>query len=131
MSQQNVEVVRAGIEAWNAGDMDAVREVYHPDVIVRPPRDWPEAGPFIGRDAVMRQNVQLRETFDTDVVEPLSSFIDAADRVALRQIWRGAGHGPDASMEITAFYTVREGRVFCVEYFWDHANALATMGLEG
>ena len=129
MSEENVEIVRAGIEAWNAGDMDAVREVYDPDVIVRPPRDWPEAGPFIGRDAVMRQNVQLREAFDTDVIEPVS-FIDAADRVAIRHIWRGAGHGPDASLEITAVYTVREGRIFYVEYFWDHTKALATMGLE-
>jgi ketosteroid isomerase-like protein len=77
----------------------------------------------------MRQNVQLREVFDTDVIE-LVSFIDAADRVALRHIWRGAGHGPDANVEITAVYTVREGRIFHVEYFWDHTKALATMGLE-
>ena len=25
MSQENVEVVRAGFEAWNRGDMDALR----------------------------------------------------------------------------------------------------------
>jgi hypothetical protein len=28
MSQENVEVVRAGNQAWNAGDMDAFLEAY-------------------------------------------------------------------------------------------------------
>jgi hypothetical protein len=32
MSQENVEVVSAGTAAWNAGDMDAFRELYDPDV---------------------------------------------------------------------------------------------------
>jgi triphosphoribosyl-dephospho-CoA synthetase len=34
MSQENVEIVRAAFEAWNAGNMDAVRELHDPDVIV-------------------------------------------------------------------------------------------------
>jgi hypothetical protein len=33
MSQENVEIVRAGIEAFIAGDMDAVRETLDPDAI--------------------------------------------------------------------------------------------------
>ena len=36
MSQENVEIVRAMFEAWNAGDMDAFREMYDPDAIMRP-----------------------------------------------------------------------------------------------
>ena len=42
MSQENVEIVRAGFEAWNAGDMDGLREVFDPDVIARMPEGWPE-----------------------------------------------------------------------------------------
>jgi predicted lipid-binding transport protein (Tim44 family) len=38
MSQENVEIVRASFEAWNAGDMDALRELHDPDVILRTPR---------------------------------------------------------------------------------------------
>src|SRR5881396_806615 len=47
MSQENVELSQAWNEAWNAGDMDAVRELYDPDVVVRPMKDWPEPGPFL------------------------------------------------------------------------------------
>ena len=35
MSQQNVEVVKAAFEAWNAGDMDALRDLCDPDVLSR------------------------------------------------------------------------------------------------
>ena len=131
MSQENVEVVRAGFDAWNAGNMDAVRELHDPDVIVRYPEGWPEPGPFVGREAVMRQLEQLRETWDADALELISDFIHAADRVAVRLIWRGVGQGPESNMEMTGVYTVRKGRIFGIELFWDHAEALETMGLSG
>jgi ketosteroid isomerase-like protein len=126
-----VEIVRAGFEAWNAGDMDALRESFDPGIIWRPPEGWPEPGPFAGREAVMHQLEQLRETWDADALELISDFIHAADRVAVRLIWRGVGHGPESNMEMTGVYTVRKGRIFGIELFWGHAEALETMGLSG
>jgi ketosteroid isomerase-like protein len=38
MSQENVEIVQAAFAAWNVGDMDALRELYDPDAILRMPR---------------------------------------------------------------------------------------------
>src|SRR2546429_3899225 len=129
MSQENVEVVRAGFEAWNVGDMKAIRELHDPDVILRMPEGWPEPGPYVGREAVMRQFEQMRETWDADALEPISDFIAAADRVVLRFIWRGAGYGPEANLELTAVLTVRKGRIVYQEFFWDHAEALKAVGL--
>ena len=128
MSQENVEIVKAVLAAWNAGVMDAFRDLYDPDVIVRALEGWPEPGPFVGREAVMRWLGQLRETWDADTAEPIS-FIDAADRVVVRQAWRGAGHGPDMNMEMTNVFMVRVGRIVYQEFFWDHAEALETLGL--
>ena len=129
MSQENVEVVRAGVEAWNAGDMDAVREMHDPDVIVRTVEDWPEPGPYVGREAVMRSFEQLRDTWNANTMEATSDFIDAADRVVVRFIWRGAGHGPQLNLEMTDVITVRRGRIRGHEYFWEHAAALEAVGL--
>jgi ketosteroid isomerase-like protein len=130
MSQENVEVVKAGFEAWNAGDMDALRELYDPNVIIlRQAEGWPEPGPEVGREAVMRQWEQQRDTWDADAVEPISDFIAAGDRVVVRYIWRGAGHGPEANFEATGVFTVRKGRIVYQEFFWDHAEALETLGL--
>ena len=128
MSQENVEIVRRFFEAWNAGNMDALRELHHPDAVLRPPEDWPESEPLVGREAVMRGYDQLRETWDDNALELISDFIDAGDRVAVRYIWRGAGHGPEANFEITLVFTVRKGRILFLEYFWDNSEALETLG---
>jgi uncharacterized protein len=129
MSQENVEVVRRGLAAWNAGDMETFRELNAPDVIVRTLEEWPEPGPHVGRETVMRFFDQLRQTWDADTVEWVGEPIAAADRVVIRIIWHGTGHGPQAKMEMTCIYTVRKGRIRGWEYFWDHAQALEALGL--
>jgi len=96
MSQENVEVVQAALAAWNTGDMDSVRALLDPDAILRPPEGWPEPGPYVGREAVMREWEQVRDTWNADAVEPISDFIESANRVVVRFIWHGAGRGPDA-----------------------------------
>jgi len=129
MSQENVKVARALFEAWNAGDMSAAGEMFDHDVMWRPAEGWPEPGPFVGREAVMRFMGQLRDTWDADALQPIGDFIDAADHVFVRFAWRGVGHGPESNMEFTGVLTVRRNRIVFVEFFWDHAEALETLGL--
>jgi ketosteroid isomerase-like protein len=128
MSRENVEVVQAALAAWNARNMDAVRTLLDPDAILRPPEGWPEPGPYVGQRAVMREWEQVRETWNADAVEPISDFVHAADRVAVRVIWRTAGHGPESNIELTVVWTTSKGRISLVEYFWDHAEALEAVG---
>ena len=47
----------------------------------------------------------------------------------MRYIWHGAGSALRRHLEMTSVYTVRQGRVFYVEHFWDHAEALEAAGL--
>src|SRR5438309_9866995 len=126
MSRENMEVMQAAFEAWN-GDMDAFREMHDPDVIARSPEGWPEPGPFVGREAVIRQWEQMRETWDADALKPID-FIDVGERVVVRFVWRGAGRGPELNMEMTGVYTVREGKITVFEFFWDHSEALEAAG---
>ena len=129
MSQENVEVVKAFVEAWNAADMDAVRELYDSDAVVRPPEGWPEAETLVGVEACMSQFERMRAAFDVDTVEPITDFIAVGDRVVVRIIWRGTGQGPDMNMELTNVLTLRKGKIFIIENFWDHAEALEAVGL--
>jgi ketosteroid isomerase-like protein len=50
MSAENLEIVRTYYEVWNAGDMDGVRELYDRDAVMEVAPDWPEPGPFVGRE---------------------------------------------------------------------------------
>jgi ketosteroid isomerase-like protein len=129
MSRENVEVVRTLFDTWNAGDMDAVRELYDANAIVYHLEGWPEPGPSVGREAVMRLWEGIREPWDADELILIDHSIDVGDRVAVRVSWRGTGQGPDMTMEMTAVFSVRKGRIVHHEFFWDHAEALETLGL--
>jgi hypothetical protein len=94
------------------------------------PEGWPEPGPYVGREAVMKQWEQQRETFHADYLNLISHTPDVGDRVAVRFTWSGVGSGPESSMEFTGVNTVRKGQIFAQEFFWDHAEALETLGLE-
>ena len=128
MSQENVEIVRGVLAAWNANDIDALREAHDPNTIFKPVEGWPESGPFVGREAVMAWFEQLGEAWDTDAFEP-SSFIDARDRVVVRMHWRGVFQGSKSSMELSVVYTLRKGRILYTEVFWDQAEAFEAAGL--
>ena len=41
MSQENVEAVKAAIDAWNAGDMARLRDLYNQNVVLHTVPDWP------------------------------------------------------------------------------------------
>ena len=129
MSRENVEIVRALFENWNAGDMDAYAALLAPDVILYAPEGWPEPGPFVGPEAVMRQFTQQRGSVDFDVSEPIGDFLDLGDRVLLRFAWRGKGAGPAIDMEFSGVWTIRKGKIRSFEFFWDHAEALETLGM--
>ena len=122
-------MIRAGFAAWNAGDMDAFGELLAPDVVLRLPEGWPEPGPYVGREAAMRQYAQNREVFEADWLEPITDVIDAGDRVLVRLIWHGAGQGPESALEWTTICTVRDGSIISIDYFWDHTEALEAVGL--
>jgi ketosteroid isomerase-like protein len=130
MSRQNLEIVKGVFAAWNAGDMAAYREVLDPEVILRSLQNWPEQGPWVGPDAAMRQFEHVRDTWDSDTVDPITEFVDIADQVVVRWAWHTTGgHGPDTGLELTSIYTVRRGKVVMIEFFWDHAEALEAVGL--
>lgn len=127
--QENVKHVRAVFDAWNTGNMNALRELYDPAIVVRYAEDWPEGSePTMGREAVIRQWEQQRAAFDTDTLEPIE-FVDAGDRVVVRQRWSAEGRGPDLNIEVSTVNTFRKGKMILLEFFWDHAEALEAVGL--
>jgi ketosteroid isomerase-like protein len=130
MSQENVEVARKAVAAWNAGDMEKLRDLYDPDAVMRYMlTDWPEPGPFHGREAIMRQFSWLRDTWDSDSLDVVGDLLASGDRVVVRAIWRVSGRGPPNTPKLAWVYTVREGLIVSVEFFADHAEALEAAGL--
>ncbi len=129
MSQENVEIVRAMLEAWNEQRWDDFRESHDPDAaIMRFMAGFPETGPVIGRDAVMALYEDVRPGDDATVV-PVSEFIQSGSTVVVQIRWRTAIQAQEVGMELTGVYTVRSGRIFIIEFFRGHDEALEAVGL--
>src|SRR4029450_3142037 len=69
MSEENVEIIKEALAAWNRGDMDAVMSAMSDDVILDPLAGWPEEGAeIVGVEAVMERFRAVREGFERDWV---------------------------------------------------------------
>jgi ketosteroid isomerase-like protein len=128
MSQENVELVRRGLAAYRAGDWTTLGEFYDVDVVMHHLDGWPEPGPSVGRDAVVRELKLLRDSFEVQSIE-ITDILASRDRVVARYHFQGKGSGPDAEMEFSFVFTLRDGKCINEEHFWNHAAALQAAGL--
>jgi ketosteroid isomerase-like protein len=102
MSQERVERVRAGYEAFNRGDVDSALEGFHPDV------EWsvlgilPDPEHYRGHAAVRRFWRTWQETFAGFQIE-VEELIDAGDRVVVLIAASGRGSGSGAPVRTPTF----------------------------
>jgi ketosteroid isomerase-like protein len=131
MSQENVELVRSCSEAYVAGDTDGYVEFMAEDVEVCPEASIPEAKPFRGRQELRSFLADLDQGWEGSSRAEIREVFPVGDRVVARGDWGGKGRasGIDLRSNLTAIYTIRDGRITKIEYFFDHAKALEAAGL--
>jgi ketosteroid isomerase-like protein len=132
MSEENVEVVGAYVEAYNAGG-DACLDFVAEDVEVRPDASrFTEAKPFRGREEFRRFNADIGQDWEGGAKAVIREVFPVGDdRVVCRVEWGGRGRasGIELRSNLTAICTVRDGKIAKFEYFFDHAQALEAAGL--
>jgi ketosteroid isomerase-like protein len=139
MSEENVEIVRHGFDAFNAfmrgeGAEKALAAFVDPEFEYDWPaeREWPE--PDHSRRGVPLAFAFIRRVQSTliDVVwEPLE-FIGAPDNrvlVEVRQSGRERESGVPIEVQLFQVVTLRDGRVRKLEFFRHRADALEAAGL--
>jgi ketosteroid isomerase-like protein len=47
MSEEQLEMVRETVRLLNAGDLDGLRQLLHPEIAMWGPTGWPESGPMV------------------------------------------------------------------------------------
>jgi uncharacterized protein len=133
MSQENVENVRRGYEAFARGDLDAVLERLDSDV------DWhPAIAPILGVETVRGKEAVRRfftrdlfEGFDKFRAEPLS-LEDLGDfvLVMVRYIGRGESSGIEMDQEFATLYELRGGKTVTMRDYPTRADALEAVRLQ-
>jgi ketosteroid isomerase-like protein len=130
MSEENVEIVRAGHETFNRRDLDAYLAVTDPDVEFTPYERVIEGlGPYRGHEDVRRWWNEALETVPDFQVE-LDDVRDLGDLVLVRGRLRGHGAGSGAEFDRTywGLFRCREGRVVWWHAFQSEAEALEAAG---
>jgi ketosteroid isomerase-like protein len=133
VSQENVEVVTRIIASFNAGDVLAAAEGFHPDAEWRDLSHAPDTPELlVGVEAIVAVAGQWAQAFDEFGAE-VYEYIDAEPWVICDTRWYGTGRGSTVGVDIhqADAYEVKAGKVArAVLAYPDAATALKAVGLE-
>ena len=130
MSQENVEIARRAIEAWNEGGAGSVKQFFSAEVELHDPPDLPDSRIVRGRDAVAAYL-----TRQTEVIGDMKlNIVDARERgesVILRMevTVHGTRSGLDLPAELTEVVGIANGKVQSLQGFLSWEEALEAAGL--
>ena len=131
MSQENVDLVKAQIDAYNREDSDAFVKDAAPGFEL----DFSRAiGPWrgvFGLDQARRFVEEFRETWESDWVEP-HEFIEAGDHVVMPGTQHLKGRdGIEMVVRATFVFTIRNGAIERNTMYQEKEEALEALGLSG
>jgi ketosteroid isomerase-like protein len=132
MSQENINLVRAVLEAFVQGRSNALTALVHTEFEMVQLPLHPEAGTLRGWKAADESMRTWRESFDEFRWEA-EEFIDAGDQVVfiVRELGRGRGGGVDLDHRYGAVCTVQDGKIARLEWFNDKQRALEAAATDG
>jgi ketosteroid isomerase-like protein len=131
VSHDTVKTVRLGYEAWNRGDLDALRAIYSPDVTAEAGELWTSSGKVSGPDAIIGAFASIFATFEhCELVA--EEYIERGEVVVVPTVWQGTLVGSDSVIKehVNAVYTLRDGRICRIAYFQHLDEALERAELE-
>lgn len=125
MSRPEIELLRAGYEAFTRGDRDAVIELAHPDIELVPADRALNSATVRGRAQVQRFFRDLFEPFEEVRVEP-EEFHEYGDQIVAFVRVRSRPRGSTAFVDnrIGHLWTFRDGRPIRLQVFPERAGAL-------
>jgi len=130
MSQENVEVVRRHIEAWNRRDLTAWLDLFHSDAEI----DWSRArglfkGVYRGRGGHEAFWGEFWSTFE-DVQSENHGLAEAGSEIVLSNTVHIRGRqGIEVVASSTHVFTVENGKITRFRLFQERAEALEAVGL--
>ena len=132
MSQENVEIVKHALEAFNRRDVSAFLTLVTADYQWFPSMvSVVEGGSFRGREGIEAYFRESESTWDELRVVG-EDFRDLGERVVVLGRTEGSGRGSGIPVETSIGMVVdlRNGHLSCVRAFLDHGETLRAAGLE-
>ncbi|MEA2207606.1 MAG: uncharacterized protein QOF54_83 [Solirubrobacteraceae bacterium] len=131
MSEENVEIVREALEAFNSGELAQILALTHPRFVAEvPPEISAEPDVYRGEDGIRRYLSSFQDVME-DIGFEAERFWDAGDSivVALRLTARGRETAIAVEQRTTGVWTVRDGKIIGIRAYATSAEALEAVGL--
>jgi ketosteroid isomerase-like protein len=130
MSEENVDVALALVDAWNRGDREAIISLWDEQAEFYPLRAQLEGEVYRGHDGLERFITGLTDEW-ADVRFEIDETRAAGDRVVGigRFQARGRASGVQIDVPLGVLTRVRRGKVVYTRLFSEPAEALETSGL--
>jgi len=132
MSEENVNVVKAFLDASMRRDMTQLTELVDPQVELHGTVGGVQEGQvYRGLAEVVREYDEVDgEAWEERRIEP-EKFLDTDDHVVVlfHEYRRGKGSGVELETDTAAVFTVRDGRVLRMQGFMDRATARKAAGM--
>ncbi|MGH2951555.1 MAG: nuclear transport factor 2 family protein [Solirubrobacterales bacterium] len=131
MPAGDAEVIRRLLEAFNAGDVEGMVALTHPEGEIYPMRAQLEGRGYQGHEGIREMMVDLREDWD-DLEMEAQEFIEGDDATAVIGRLRGCGRasGVDVDVPMGWVWRVRDGRAVYAKAYSQQADALREAGLD-
>jgi ketosteroid isomerase-like protein len=107
----NTDLLRAGYDAWNRGDLDAWLELLDPDIVIRTSGAFPDFAPeYRGLERAGKFWRQMLEPWEDFRIE-VEQIEEEGDIVAagIRFVARGRDSGVDVELRFGSGIRVRDG----------------------
>jgi len=128
VSQENVELVRAGFAAFERGDVTEMLNLMSDQLVVY--RADPDDATFHGKEGFLEATAEWTEGFSEWAVVP-QEFIDAGDFVVVRvrQVVRGESSGVSVEAAFWFVFEVNGTKVTKLSVYARRSEALEAVGL--
>jgi len=128
VSQENVELVRAGFAAFERGDVTEMLNLMSDQLVVY--RADPDDATFHGKEGFLEATAEWTEGFSEWAVVP-QEFIDAGDFVVVRvrQVVRGEASGVSVEAAFWFVFEVNGTKVTKLSVYARRSEALEAVGL--
>jgi ketosteroid isomerase-like protein len=129
MSQENVEIVRAAIDAWNRGDWDATLKDAAPSFEFDFSRSMGPGRGVYSLEQMGQYFRELTEAWEDVRLEP-GEFIEAGEQVVMPNTLYAQGRdGIKLQARSAWVWTIRSGRVAHLCFYQERRVALEAVGL--
>ena len=129
MSEENVEVVRAAVDAYNRGDRDAALKDAAPDFEMDLSRALGPQHGIYGLEQIQGFWREFDESWGSIQIDP-HEFIEIGEHVVVPWTMRTVGRdGIEVEARVTWTFTIRDGAVQRITMYQEREEALEAAGL--